>query len=530
MNKKILILIVFASLIAKITFTQNLHQLLSNSIDLVVAADGSGDYSTLMEAILASQGNQVIFIKNGVYHEKVEIQGGKNNLTIIGENVDSTIIQYNDYSGSGKDYDGIIPGFMGQQIGTTNSHSFYNGAYDLTLMNLTIKNTAGDVGQAVALNLDKDRTTIVRCRIICNQDTFLTRSAARHLLKDCFIEGDVDFIFGGGAVIFDSCVVNSDRGNSHITAPATDKSWNFGYVFQNCSITANDGVNNVYFARPWHNYPKVNFMNCYLGSHIATAGWVNPWGLDQDNCTFTEYNNYGSGAETAYRVNWSYQLTDAFAKIYTREMIFSTEVSKEITSNWNPDIENNALYKIIRENTELLYNEKFNSAFLTDIKIEGNSISDFNSSKIYFTVNIPSGSIPQIEAVTESAKASTVIEYPDEVAGTAKIIVTAGNGFKKTYYLNISISSNINQHATEHVKVQSNIVRNSVVLITTNLNYDVDFTLFDIAGKTVIEKSFSRNKMPNELSVNTGHIEKGNYIYLIKYNNRSLSGKLIKIN
>jgi pectinesterase len=530
MNKKILILIVFALLTAKNTFTQNLYQLLSNSIDIVVAADGSGDYQTIMEAINASKGNQVIFIRNGVYTEKVEILSGKNKLTIIGENVDSTIIQYNDYSGSEKNYGGIVPGFKGQKIGTTNSHTFYNEAYDLTLMNLTIKNTAGDVGQAVALNLDKDRTIIVRCRIIGNQDTFLTRSAARHLLKDCFIEGDVDFIFGGGAVIFDSCVVNSDRGNSHITAPATDQSWNFGYVFQNCSITANDGVKNVYFARPWHNYPKVNFMNCYLGEHIAAAGWDNPWGLDQAHCTFTEYNNYGPGAETSHRVNWSYQLSDAFAEIYTREVVFSTQVSEEISENWNPSIEQNPLYKILRANTDLLYHEKFNSAFLTDIKIEGNSISDFTSSKTYYTVNTPPGSIPQIEAVTESAKAITALEYPDEIPGTVKINVTAGNGFKKTYYLNISISSNINQYATEQVKLKSNIVRNSVVLINTNLNSEVDFTLFDIAGKAVIKKSFSRNEMQSELSINTSHIEKGNYIYSIKYNNRIQSGKLIKIN
>lgn len=534
--KKPIYLIVLLSVFIHISQAQSLYKQLSDTIDIVVAADGSGDYTTVMEAINASGGGQIIFIKNGVYHEKIEILSTKFNLTLIGEDVDSTILQYDDFSGSEKDYTGIIPSEQGNKISTVNSHSFCNQSFNLTLMNLTIKNTAGDVGQAVALNLDKDRTRIVHCRIMGNQDTFLTRSSARHLIKDCFIEGDVDFIFGGGAVIFDSCVINSNRGSSHITAPATDQNWNFGYVFQNCQVTANRGVSNVFFARPWHNYPKVTFMNCYLGSHIAPAGWDNPWNLEQENCTFTEYENYGPGSGTSNRVDWSVQLNESIAAVYTREYIFGKDVSDEVTSDWDPDIYNDEIYKILRVNTTLLYDEKFYSAYLDTILYNDEFIEGITQSKVGYSVVLPSGTteVPVVSAIPNSPKATidTIIQA-ESLPGTATIKVRSGNGVT----LNYTVSFSVEEEQTavsepginEKIKLLKNPVGSTLEFSIDNVNSDIEFTLYNTSGQVVLKDKITGQYVSNIKSYTLDYFTDGIYYYQFVINRKVLSGKVIKL-
>ncbi len=534
--KKPIYLTLLLTMLLQLSHAQSFYELLSGTIDVVVASDGSGDYATVMEAINASGGGQVIFIKNGVYHEKIEILSTKFNLTLIGENVDSTILQYNDYSGSEKDYTGIISSEQGNKISTVNSHSFYNQSSNLTLMNLTIKNTAGDVGQAVALNLDKDRTRIVHCRIMGNQDTFLTRSGARHLIKDCFIEGDVDFIFGGGAVIFDSCVINSNRGNSHITAPATDKNWTFGYVFQNCQVTANRGVTNVFFARPWHNYPKVTFMYCYLGSHIAPAGWANPWNLEQDNCTFAEYENYGPGSDVSKRVDWSVQLNESIAAVYTKEFIFGKDVSDEVTSDWDPDICNDEIYKILRANTALLYDEKFNSACLDTIRYNNELVEGISTSKTGYSVLLPAGTteVPVVTAVPDSPKATIdAIVQAESLPGTATIKVRSGNGVSLNYTVSFSVGEDPSAASVPRLDEQIRLLKNPVGPILEfyfeNIESDIDFTLFNSAGQIVITDKIPGRQVSNIKSYTMDDFTDGIYYYRFFVDKEVLSGKVIKL-
>ncbi|WP_245553843.1 pectinesterase family protein, partial [Cytophaga aurantiaca] len=330
---------------------------LGTNIKFTVAKDGSGNYTTVQAAINAIPNNsttpQVIFIKKGTYTEKVEIPSTKTHLVLIGEDVASTIIAYGDYSGSGKIYNGIITYANGTAIGTSTSHTLYAAAPDFTMMNITVINTAGDVGQAVALNSNADRQFYYHCKITGHQDTYLTWAGTRYYLKDCYLEGAVDYIFGAGVALFDSCQLNSVRSATCITAASTVQNFKFGYVFQNCKITSNSGVTGVFLGRPWRPYCQVVFINSEESSVIDPAGWSKWSGNTNDQtCYYAEYKNCGPGSGTANRATWTYQLTTAQAATYTRTNIFDKNVNPTpFTANWDPNPEGDIFYNIVNNNT-----------------------------------------------------------------------------------------------------------------------------------------------------------------------------------
>ncbi|MEI6586860.1 MAG: pectinesterase family protein, partial [Sediminibacterium sp.] len=189
---------------------------------LVVSKDGRGNYKTIQEAINSvrdlGQKTVRIFIKNGIYHEKIIVPTYKTNISLIGESEDSTIITNDDFSGkpipSGND------GMGKDKFNTFNSYTVLVEGNDFSASNLTIQNTAGAVGQALALHVSADRVTIKHCKILGNQDTlYLATEQSRQYYQDCFIEGTTDFIFGEATVVFESCTIKS-KTNSFITAAA----------------------------------------------------------------------------------------------------------------------------------------------------------------------------------------------------------------------------------------------------------------------------------------------------------------------
>jgi pectinesterase len=291
---------------------------------LTVALDGSGDYKSIQEAIDAvraySPEHITIFIKNGVYKEKVTIPAWVTNLSIIGESKENTIITYGDYSGKFIASDTVN---NKKKFSTFSSYTFYVHGNDIALENLTIKNSAGRVGQAVALHVDGDRFVIKNCNLLGNQDTLLTANdSSRQYYLNCFIEGTTDFIFGNATAIFQNCTIKSLT-NSYITAASTTQWQKYGYVFFNCKLIADEECKMEYLGRPWRAYAKVVFIACELGSHIRPEGWHN-WGKAENESTayYAEYKNSGDGASTAKRAKWSYVLTDKEAKEYTLEKIF----------------------------------------------------------------------------------------------------------------------------------------------------------------------------------------------------------------
>jgi pectinesterase len=302
---------------------------------VTVAKDGSGDYATIQDAINSCRdlGQELvtIYIKKGVYKEKLVIPSEKTAIKLIGENRDSTIITYDDYSGKLIPQGMEIPGK--EKYSTFTSYTMLIQGSDITLENLTIQNTAGQVGQAVALHVEGDRVKLKNCNITGNQDTLLvTRAGSRQYFVDCYIEGTTDFIFGEATALFVTCTIKSLK-NSFITAASTRENTPFGFVFMNCKLIATDEVTTVYLGRPWRPYARTVFIECELGNHIRPEGW-DPWKgdkmfPDKDKTAFyAEYKNFGEGSDVSKRVTWSRQLTRKEAKQYTLKSIFR---------DWNPE-------------------------------------------------------------------------------------------------------------------------------------------------------------------------------------------------
>lgn len=302
---------------------------------ITVAKDGSGNYTTIQEAINSCRDlGQVlvtIHIKKGVYKEKLVIASEKTAIKLVGESRDSTIITYDDYSGKVIPQGMEIPGK--EKYSTFTSYTMLIQGSDITLENLTIQNTAGPVGQAVALHLEGDRIVVKNCKILSNQDTLLvTKAGSRQYFSNCYIEGTTDFIFGEATALFTNCTIRSLK-NSFVTAASTRENTQFGFVFKNCKLIAVDGITEVYLGRPWRPFARTVFIECELDKHIRAEGW-DPWKgdkmfPDKDKTAFyAEYKNVGAGSDVSKRVAWSKQLTKKEARQYTIENIFG---------DWNPE-------------------------------------------------------------------------------------------------------------------------------------------------------------------------------------------------
>ena len=289
---------------------------------IVVSRDGTGNFRTLQEAIESARAfmdyTVTIYVKNGVYKEKVIVPSWVENIDIIGEDRDKTIITYDDHANINK-------------MGTFRTYTVKVEGSDITFKNLTIENNAAQLGQAVALHTEGDRLKFINCRILGNQDTIYTGAKFTRLyFKDCYIDGTTDFIFGPSTALFEDCIIHSKR-NSYVTAASTPKEAKYGYVFKHCKLTAEPGVDKVYLGRPWRPYAYTLFIECELGKHIVPAGWHN-WDKqsNEETARYMEYKNTGEGANASERVAWSKQLTKKEAEAVTVDAIFRTQ------SNWNP--------------------------------------------------------------------------------------------------------------------------------------------------------------------------------------------------
>lgn len=299
----------------------SLQNMLAQTYDFTVAADGSGNFTSVQAAIDACKAFPdapiTIFVKNGVYREKVKVPACNTHLRIIGESVEKTIISYDDF------FDRINRG----RNSTFYTYTLMVEADDFRAENLTIENTAGSVGQAVALHVEGDRCAFVNCRLLGFQDTlYLAGHTSRHYFGNCYIEGTTDYIFGAATAFFEGCTLHS-KSNSYITAASTPLGKKYGFVFSNCTLTAAAGVDKVYLGRPWRDFAKVVFIDCDLGDHIAAEGWANWNNTSRDKTAyFAEFGNKSSGANTNKRVKWSHQLTKKQAKAYTKAKVLSPAI------------------------------------------------------------------------------------------------------------------------------------------------------------------------------------------------------------
>ncbi|WP_222912971.1 pectinesterase family protein [Natrinema sp. SYSU A 869] len=297
--------------------------------DIVVAQDGSGDYETVQAAIDAVQPETSdetrVYIKEGRYKEKLELPADRTDVTFIGESAENTVLTYDDHADKLDE--------NGDEIGTSGSSSFFVWGDDFTAKNVTFENAADPVAQAVAIRIDADRVAFDNCRFIGNQDTLYNFGRrTRQYFRDCYIEGDVDFIFGRATVFFEDCkIVCKDEG--FIAAPAQPEEVENGFVFKDCDVVGNAPSESVYLGRPWEPYGRTVYIDCDLGDHIRPQGWE-PWdepehGDKTKTAFFAEYDNSGPGYTPDQRAEWSHQLSETEATEYTRE---------NVLNGWNPRV------------------------------------------------------------------------------------------------------------------------------------------------------------------------------------------------
>lgn len=346
--------------------TADQGQVIPPAYDVVVAKNGTGNYTSLQDAINASPNNRTtpwkIFIKKGKYVEPVVIPSNKPFLQLIGENMAETIISFDNYSGKANP--------AGGTFGTSTCGTMIINAADVMLMNLSVENATGyginanaivpapgDGPQAVAVYTTSDRVVFFNCRMNGGQDTYYggNNRGTRVYMKNSYIDGNTDFIFGSSTIIFDTCIIyprtRLDNGTGgFVTAANTKAESAYGYVFRDCKITKNRGITLYTLGRPWQNdagtadaaksYNKTVFLNSFMGASIRPEGW-SVWdaGTNTSFITYAEYNtkNYdGTSKNLSGRVSWSKQLTAAEAtKYYNNDTVF-INANRPAMPAWNP--------------------------------------------------------------------------------------------------------------------------------------------------------------------------------------------------
>ena len=287
--------------------------------DFVVAQDGSGDFFTLTEAVAAvpdfCRDTTRILVCEGTYREKIAIPATKRNVVL--ESRGAVTVTWDDYAAK--------TGATGRPLGTSGSSTVYFGGDGWTVRGLTFENSAGRVGQAVAVQCLGTGLHFIGCRFLGNQDTLYLYGAgnrdgetvtenARILFEECYVEGTTDFIFGSAAALFRNCEIRSTA-DSYITAASTCRGQACGLIFENCRLTAAEGVARCWLGRPWRDHAQTVFIGCEMGAHILPEGW-HDWSKPhaQKTVFYAEYGSEGPGAAPRSRVKWSRQLTEKEAR------------------------------------------------------------------------------------------------------------------------------------------------------------------------------------------------------------------------
>ncbi|UOQ97545.1 pectinesterase family protein [Hymenobacter sp. 5317J-9] len=292
---------------------------------VVVAQDGSGNFRTVQAALDAVPLNNktpiIIFIRKGIYKEKLNLAKKQNFVKLMGEDLNTTILTFDDYNGR-------TPA-NGEPLGTSEASTFRAFGNDFSAENITFENTAGTVGQGPAMWVYGDRAKFVNCRFLGFRDTlYVYGYGSRQYYKNCYIEGTTDYILGSATAYFEECTLFCKTGGTVIIAASTPDSIRYGIVLQRCKIGGEAPPDSYFLARPWKPFGKTVLLNCELSNIIKPKGWDH-WGKESNkqDAFFAEYKSTGDGAAPKARILWSRQLTPQQAAFYTREAVLG---------NWNP--------------------------------------------------------------------------------------------------------------------------------------------------------------------------------------------------
>ena len=286
-------------------------------IDINVAQDGSGHFRTVQEAVMAVPAGTaarpvVVHIKPGTYRELVYVQREKRFFRFVGDDPLTTVITF--------DLHANLTGPDGKPLGTWRTPTTIIDADDFVAENVTFENGAGPKGQALAIRVDGDRVVFRNCRFLGWQDTvFLNRG--RQYFEDCYINGHVDFVFGGATAYFERCHLHV-RDSGYITAASTPVDVRYGFVFARGRITGEPDAK-TYLGRPWRDHAATTFLETEMSEAVRPAGWHN-WNRAEREKTarYAEYASRGPGAGVDGRVPWAAVLTrDQAAALTAREVL-----------------------------------------------------------------------------------------------------------------------------------------------------------------------------------------------------------------
>ena len=324
------------------------------SPDIIVDINGTGNFTSIQAAFNAVPPNStketIIYVKRGLYNqEKLIIPANKTHVTLIGESREETIISYDTYNcadgGDGMCPDAKVALWAGNSDLVRTAATLTIMANDFKAENITIQNTAGNVGQAQALTIQSDRNVFINCNLTGYQDTiyFWMPETYRAYFESCIILGRTDYIYGSGIAFFNKCEIRS-YGGAWITAPSTGINQDYGFVFYKCNLTyqpnsprvGDDGAK-IKFGRPWHNYPKVSWLYCTMPAEIDPLGWGDKWNMTYSDTStdlhLYEWMNTGAGADMSGRANWAglRAMTDqAEANLYEAKIVLAG------SDNWDP--------------------------------------------------------------------------------------------------------------------------------------------------------------------------------------------------
>lgn len=304
----------------------------------IINVNINDDLNELIRKIPANNSEETILrLAPGRYHGTIVID--RPNITIEGENPLSTVI-----TGSLSAYEILDDGL---KRGTFRTQTVFIDADNVKLKNITVENTAGrgdEAGQAIALYADGQGLEFYNCRFLGSQDTIFAaplpekeveaggfrgpkekaeRRRNSQYYKDCYIEGDIDFIFGGAAAFFENCDIYSlKREKGYITAASTPSSQEYGFVFYRCRFLSDSEPGSYYLGRPWRENAKTVLIECELGGHISKEGW-HDWNDRGRNggVYYAEYASSGNGAADEKRIDFAHILDEKDAEKYTREKV-----------------------------------------------------------------------------------------------------------------------------------------------------------------------------------------------------------------
>ncbi|NQU85169.1 MAG: T9SS type A sorting domain-containing protein [Mariniphaga sp.] len=482
--------------------------------DIIVAQDGTGDFTTIQDAINATPSNSdrriVIYIKRGLYNtEKLIVNGDKTNITLVGESREETIISYHIYDCSGRKCPAAdATKWTGDNIRTSATLTILADGFRAE--NLTIQNTAGPVGQAQAVTIRSDKCVFINVDFYGYQDTmYFWSDGKRSYFKGCLIVGRTDYIYGSGVAFFQECEIRS-WGGGWITAPSTSKDDDYGFVFNECYITyaynsprGGDDGEFVRFGRPWHEYPKVAWLKCELSEMIHPQGWGDTWDMSyaasSEDLHLYEYQNTGPGADISGRANWAgiKELTSEEAAEYTVQKVMAGadgwdptaessivqsylwsgngETASWLTAeNWNPvgipakgeSAEIDGLYTTIADG----------DTFAADLILKNNAVLNITANSTATYISIARAEISAASEVSLSGKIGTkdtvtfnvdgTLTLNSELSGVHNLIKTgSGKLILNSVNSNFSGEIHINEGIIE-ASIESSLGSGSLNLLT----------------------------------------------------------------